>query len=381
MASRRPLRRAFALLAGAVGLGGAAAVAAGFAIPAMRIEASDALDHLVLGGMVAAGGVLGLAVWVFFRLDQRLVRPLAQLSHRLELAATESEPPSSSLSDPGLMRPVAEATEAVVTALAEARHARDRATEEATARLQAQRRRLEAVLRDLQEGVVVCAADGRILLYNPFAAALLEDDDALGLGRPVDRLLTPEPLAHAVERLQGRRAKGEAHPTTTAVCGACNGRRTLQCRVALLPENHDTPAGYILSLSDVTAAISENAERDRLLREALETVRRLTSGLHATLEMLTADPGMDAETRTAFQQAAAQDAARLAEAAGAFAERAEGMAAGHWPLAEISSEDIADSAIPMIRAEAGIEVGTEGEPVLLRSDGSSLVQLDRKSVV
>lgn len=374
MAERR-LRRAIALLSATLGAGGAAAVAAGLAIAAVRIDADGAVPHLVLAGMIAGGAVLGLAAWAFFRLDERLVRPLDATAHRLELAASGEQPGEGGLPDQGLAAPVAIAADAAIAALEAARHDRDAATANATARIDEQRRRLEAVIRDLQEGVVVCAADNRVLLYNRCAVGLLDGAGELGLGRPIDRLLTPEPLRHALERLARGRAHGERHPTTTAVCGSLHGQRTLQCRVSLLPVSGETPAGYILSFRDVTGELAGHAERDRLLKESLESVRRIGSGLCTTLDMLLGDPEMPDETRRMFERSAAEDGARLAATLATFAERADRSVAGHWPLADISSDDIVDSAIPRIAADTGLSVRQEGEALLLRSDGSSLVQL------
>lgn len=378
MDDRRRLRRGIARLCAVSALGAAVAVASGFAAAAARVQAPEALPHLLLGAMIAIGGLLGFGVWAFFQLDARLIRPIAAIAHRLELGAAAEGPRSSVGPSPiraDLAAALADSADAALLALEAACRARDVAIEDATRKTSEQRRSLEAVVNALHEGVIVCGADGRILLCNRSATALLAGTEAVGLGRRLDRVLTPEPVQHATERLLRRRRAGEPDPTTTLVCGALASDRILQCHASLLPETSDTPQGYILSLRDMTGEIANHAERDRLLRTSLETTRRLASGLNASLEVLVTDAAMPEAARSRFERAAAEDAARLAEAVTDYARRAERVVAGHWPLADISSEDIAASAAARLAAESGLRLHGEGVPVWFRSDGASLVQL------
>ena len=56
--------------------------------------------------------------------------------------------------------------------------------ETATARIDEQKARLEAILLDLSEGVVVCGLDHQVLLYNQAAVDLMDQPHCLG-ARPV----------------------------------------------------------------------------------------------------------------------------------------------------------------------------------------------------
>ena len=61
---------------------------------------------------------------------------------------------------------------------------------ESGARLEEERNRLAALMSELAEGVLVCNAEGRILLYNERARQLFSGDEALlGLGRSLFGLI------------------------------------------------------------------------------------------------------------------------------------------------------------------------------------------------
>ena len=63
-----------------------------------------------------------------------------------------------------------------------------------------QKSRLEAILLDLTEGVIVCNLEHRILLYNQAAARILGSRHSLGLGRTLFGVLTREPVLHTLEQ-------------------------------------------------------------------------------------------------------------------------------------------------------------------------------------
>ena len=78
------------------------------------------------------------------------------------------------------------------------------ATATGTQEIEEQKARLETVLRELSEGVLVCDRDARILLYNPAALKLLPNRAALGLGRSLYELWTRAPIESTLQLLNYR---------------------------------------------------------------------------------------------------------------------------------------------------------------------------------
>src|SRR5574341_1897006 len=76
---------------------------------------------------------------------------------------------------------------------------------ESGARLEEERHRLAALMSDLSQAVLLCNAEGRVLLYNEQARALFSGAAApLGLGRSVFGLLDRGEIAHALDRKSTR---------------------------------------------------------------------------------------------------------------------------------------------------------------------------------
>ena len=165
------------------------------------------VDRLALAGLCATFAALGLVTWVWLKSDDHVAKPLERLGAELSAAVHA-----------GMERPVederarylgliAPALREASQALAAARHDVEERVRQATAEAERQKGRLEAVLRDLQQGVVIATLDHRILLYNTFARRLLETArpaPACGLGRALTDLLVAQPIRHALDRLTRR---------------------------------------------------------------------------------------------------------------------------------------------------------------------------------
>src|ERR1039457_5899064 len=100
------------------------------------------------------------------------------------------------------------------------------------ARLEEERNRLAALMSELSEGVLLCNAEGRILLYNEQAKALFGSGTAqtpgtrqglVGLGRSVFALLDRDQVAHALDKLQFSLDQGVEFPDTRFITNAVTG--------------------------------------------------------------------------------------------------------------------------------------------------------------
>ena len=120
------------------------------------------------------------------------------------------------------------------TGEAEQRAALDRAM----ARLREQQSRLEALLRDLSDGVIACTADRRILLFNDAALGILDDHPELGLeptARSPDRPGADHARVRFLCEAQGRGGRaGPAGGREEFVCATADGAKLLRCRMALI---------------------------------------------------------------------------------------------------------------------------------------------------
>ena len=177
MHDRLSLRLRMALFFAALAAGGIAALALGLWLGWRR--AGGPVDGYVIAGVVGTFGIAGLAAWVALLFDQHVARPVEGLSAELKSRAHADIAGARLDAEPArYLGGFGPAAKAVTAALSEARAAQAKAVAAETRRLRREKQLLEALLRDLAEGVIVATPDHRVMLYNHAAQELLG-----GLGR------------------------------------------------------------------------------------------------------------------------------------------------------------------------------------------------------
>ncbi len=338
-----------------------------------RVGPALSLAFLAVAVVIALGAIF---------LHLGLVKPIEIVGRALRTAAETPVDKPLELPRAQMLSSLADGATRSVDALRAARGQSRAAIEAATRRAEEQRSRLEAILLDLSEGVVVCNLQHRILLYNQAAARILQARGSLGLDRPLFAILTREPVVHAIdEMLHGTPAGGVAHevgsgPTAGKVsrpfvCGTLDQSVLLEARLSLILESAGNPSGYVLSFADVGDQIARLAERETLLREVAVEWRRPLSSLRAAAEML-AEEDNTPEERRAFEEIVTAGAGELSRRFADINARYESLGGGPWPLADVYSLDLVRSAARRLEPE-GIHLTAIGMPLWLLADAHALM--------
>ena len=277
-------------------------------------DAGPALAYAAAILLFACGGVLR---WVFRRYPEA-ARQLADQTRVLLAANPEHQ--VTSTGGPELVE-----LAAVINQLADGYHRLQRDLDaksaEARARVEEERNRFAALMSELSEGVVVCNADGRILLYNTRAAKLVGhaepgpargDYTPLGLGRSVFGLLDRDQVAHALDKVQQQLERKVERPNTRFVTGAANGA-LLRVQVAPFLSTDRRMAGMVFTLDDVRVLIGREGQRLKLLQALATGVRAPVANLRAAAENLVAFPEMEIERRAQFVEIVAAESRVLTE--------------------------------------------------------------------
>ncbi len=344
------------------------------------IDDASARTRIVLYLIGAAFAVtVALAIlWAF--IDLALLRPLgaiergADIIHRTHAAHTLELPPTH------LLGKLPQTIHALGMELHKAKHEVARALQTGAAREQEQKARLETVLKELNEGVLVCGADARILLYNPAAVRVLANAPTLGLGRSLHKLLAPAPVEHALEMLRHRAQSGETDDQPVEfVCATLDTDTLLRCRMSLLfapaGAEADSGRGFVLSFEDVTGQLQTLNKRDRLLRTALEELRRPLANLRAAAENLAAYPDMKPAQRRSFEAVIVQESAALSARLNSLASDNRQLIGGDWMITDCYSADLVNAVIRRLRADGEIHLTMTGIPLWLRADSHAIVVL------
>lgn len=376
LADRWSLRLRVFLFFALIMAGGVAAVAG---VVAGLVHYGTDLDRIVQFGGGAAFLLIGLVLWVWLKFDENMVRPIERIA-RDARAAAHAGAATVDLSRAKYLGMLAPAARDVVSALATARAETTGAVAAATAEAARRRRQLEAILRDLDQGMLICTLDHKILLYNRRAMEILRLSGDIGLGRPLFQLVTAQPFRHALERLTGRFADGrhETHRDglgCMVVCATADGGRTLQGRVTLmLDETEARPAGYVVGFDDVTTELAERVKRDRLMRHAAEGLRRPIANLCAAVEMLT-DPDADPDTRDEFEAVLQKEAQALSHQLDRIDRERRDLVASAWPMSDMFSTTVFTAVIRRRTGPQNFTAEIVGQPVWLHCDSLTVVEL------
>jgi DNA polymerase-3 subunit epsilon len=402
---------AFALvLAAAAGVLAATLDAAAFAKVRELIEPNSALVLMVWFFAALAGGVALRRAWEYFgaapaRLAEGVQVHLAAgvdgAAGTAEAAGATEAPPLKAEGAAG-SRALAAAINALVAQRDALRREIGQRVAEGSREVEQERSRLAALMAELTQSVVVCSLDGRILLFNARARlqfralagadGLIGGAEPLGLNRSIYGVLDRALVAHALQTVQQRLARGAAHPAAQFVTATRGGQLL---RVQLAPVREPAPAqapndppaqepegapaeaplnGFVLMLENITREMDAERERERLLFHLTEGSRGAIGNLRAAVELLE-DPELDAVTRERFL-------AVIRDEIAALARRLEEAAAGsgealrsRWPLEEMLGSDF------LAAAAHGIEAATACRVALTEVDTGLWLRVESYALV
>jgi DNA polymerase-3 subunit epsilon len=342
---------------------------AGDAIPDPNARATVLLRLWLLALLLSAVSLL--AWWLVYR---AAFRDVARFAQELWIAVHGDASTQVSLPRSPLLDPLAEAARLLAQRLSQVRREFDEAAAAGAIRVEREKLRLESILRDLTEAVVVCDLESRILLYNDAALRLLQASGEVGLGRSLFNVVSREPVALTLELLRARLAAGAADDVQADFIGSSvTGNLFLRAHMRLIIEPDRGCRSYVLALIDATQELEEVRARDSLLAATTEGLRAPVANLLAATETLATYPTMPLEQRKRFEQVILGEARALqTRLEGAIAEQRT-LATRGWLLFDIHSADLIAHAARDLRDE-GIELTPVGGPLWLRGDSLSLVE-------
>lgn len=342
------------------------------------------LPRIPLVVVIALGAAGVLVLWWRGQFAGYVQRPL-QLAEEVQLIASGRPEARLSGAVPEHLRALADSIDALAEQREQLQHTLMARVDEARADAERERNRLGALVADLEQAVLVCNREGRILLYNhrarlQFAALAPEPGGTalVGLGRSVFRVLDRAHIQHALERIQQQLRRAGAQAVASFVTTSRKGHM-VRVRMAPVLDGEGAPAamaGYVLTLDNLTRDFDTETRRDALIQALGDTSQSTLASLRKLLHDLAHEPQMPA--------ALAQRCERCAEQTLLDAQsRLDGLLAcladelrQRWPLEEMQGEDLIQAAQRRIGERVGLltkEEEVDGG-LWLRTDSLSLLQ-------
>jgi DNA polymerase III subunit epsilon len=371
MIERLGLRLRILLFFAALAAGVVLAIAFGLWAALSRTDATGLAPVALQAGLIAGFLSLGLVTAIWYLFDANVARAIDRLASAIR-ARAHAEIDRDLAREAEAARylgDLAPAAEAVTRQLAQTRNALAEAIARETTRLANEKSRLETLLADVPVAVLLCTAEHQLVFYNGPAVDILGGGHAPGLDRNLLDYLREGPIRHAYQRLS---ETGDSDTASDLLCATASGGRILAGRMRVLRRRADgTAPGYVLTLRDVTADLAAHRNRDALLAEIFDRVRRPAANLQTVIGVMSE---LDAETTDDLRRAMLDEVQTLTQAITDLGGRYDASQADWRPLPQTRSGDLIDSLKARFEAE-GLRLDADGPELILSLDGFEIVAL------
>ncbi|MCB0196340.1 MAG: DNA polymerase III subunit epsilon [Anaerolineae bacterium] len=285
---------------------------------------------------------------------------------------------------PGRLKPMVEAINSLAEQYQQSLETRDTQIQQSEAKVTDEKNKLAVLIEELNEGVVVCTMQGRILLYNSRASALLGHAESqtsgngrvgfVGLGRSIFSLMDRNVLVTAAKSvIYYHEEKGVYNPAQLVIVAA-NGN-LLRVRLIPIITRQQELTGFILSLQDVSQFGETSRQQYRQIDSLVKTVHASLADIQAIVtKMKGAEPATQAGLLEDIQSNTNSLNTELDKTAEAYAAE---LHLFDWRKEDILGSDLLWAIEQYANEELGITVAVDKPeaPVWLRIDSALCVQM------
>ena len=335
--------------------------------------------------LLGLGAIASILRWLFRRYisaPARLVEQANVLLNASEATPIEHRGTRETKALAALMYQLAHQRDAL-----RAEVAREVAT--ASQGLQQEKNRLAALMAELTQSVVVCNLDGRILLYNNRARlqfkalskvpAVAGGAELMGIGRSIYAVFDRQLVAHAIDSIGHRLARGVANPVaqfvTTTHAGQLLRVQVAPVRMDRIEAPTHELSGFVLMLDNMTHAFEEENRRDQMLHALTQGSRASLAGVSAALASLD-QADLAPEVRAAYRQVIRDEINSVTQRMTELERHATQGMRTRWPMEDMIGSDVLLVAQKRIEKLSGRTVTLENidDSIWLRVDSFSLIQ-------
>lgn len=369
MLERLSLRLRILLFFAALAAGAVVALGLGVYSVLGREDAAELMEPMLQAALVSGFMILFLVTGIWYLFDTNVARAIDALANaiRTRAVAGVNDDLGDERTRARYLGDLAPAASAITRSLSETRSALAESVARETARLSAEKSRLEKLLADVPVAVLLCTSDYQLVFYNGQAMTVLGAGGAPGLDRNLLDYLREGPVRHAYERLS---RLGDPEAASDLLCATTGTGRLLQGRMRVLrrTDNARNP-GFVLTLRDVTADMSTHTAREALLADVFDRVRRPAANLQTVIGVMaeSSDMAQNAELATAMMAEVQSLSATITELGARY-----DAGRNDWRMqGQIRAGDLLDAVSAQFAArDLALEV--ESPDLMLSCDGFEL---------
>lgn len=244
---------------------------------------------------------------------------------------------------------------------------------------------LAAIISELPEGVLICNAEGQILLYNKQARQFLEGDDSetlpdaessrfIGLGRSVFGVIDKNLIVHALDEIADKLERKEANVTSYFVTVG-EGDRLLRTEAVPILNHMGQFTGFILIFHDITKQIETDNRVDFLLQYLTTGIRTSLASIRAAIEAILERPDMNRDQLHGFRKIIHKESLSSGNILDETALDYSSYVRARRPLVQMLAKDLLETIKRKAEDKLGIFINIEN------SAGRNWIKVDSYSIV
>lgn len=246
---------------------------------------------------------------------------------------------------------------------------------QANEKAEREKQTLATLVSQLQSGIILCAADGRITLYNPQVSALMQSGESrarLGLGKRLDALFDAGLINYLFDEC---RQKPQAR--ASAISYAANGDLIRLNMVPVGFRQTSDPSEqeiYLLIIRNIAPETRQAAGRDTLLKTLTEKARSSLANIRAASENLSSYPAMPSSMRSKLIDVVEDEAGALSGKVDEVLQEYEKTYRSSWPKQPVLLHDFIQNLTQRTENLTGIRFQKQSFPeVLIQIDAYALL--------
>ena len=317
--------------------------------------------------------LLAVCGWAVESVFRNYIRPIQKISEKVRLINTTNPSYRIPLEGAADIRQLCERiNEAAQRHETLAKHVDDK-VRLAKSESDQEKNTLAAIVAELPEGVMICNADGRILLYNTRAKLLLagepyKDPAApesngssrryIGLGRSVFGIIDKNILGHVLDQINGKLQKNDPDAVSYFVTPGADGRLLRVEAVPVLKHERQL-SGLILIFYDITRQLETDSGLNLALQAVTRGIRASLAGIRSAIETIIEYPQMDIDRLEKLKTIIHRESLSMGELLESNLSFDARIGLNQWPLTAMPAENLMEllQAKSLERLQVRIQMG------------------------
>ncbi len=249
------------------------------------------------------------------------------------------------------------------------------------AEIEKERNILASFIGELQEGVLICTAEGRIIFYNKRAkelfsrenltksdetslqsvkdpTAIRARDKYVGVGRSVFNIIDKNLIVHALDEVANKLHKYDEFVVSSFIVAT---RRGVLLRIETVPVLNKLRqlTGFVFNASDITERLHKENRLDMLMQSLVKGIRASVGGIRSSIETVLAYPDMDTTKLDQFRQIIHNESLKLGELTDQTVIDYPGYIHSRWPLVPMRVHDLIETVSRKAKEILNITISQE----------------------